>query len=81
MLDRGRERRGPPDPQGDIEHECRDEDGAHDEGVEQHAERDDEPDLGEEDQQEQASTLKVPASTIPADVITLPVTASPRSMP
>ena len=28
-----------------------------------------------------ASTRKVPASTMPADVITPPVTASPRSMP
>ena len=29
----------------------------------------------------EASTLKVPASTIPAEVITPPVTAKPRSIP
>jgi hypothetical protein len=60
---------------------CGNEDAAHQEGVEQDAEGDDEAELGEEGEREDASTEKVPARTIPALVITAPVTASARRIP
>src|SRR5215210_2818877 len=44
------EARGPPDPRAEVEHERRHEHGAHDERVEQHAERDHEADLQQEDE-------------------------------
>ena len=65
-----RERRRPPDPRPDVEHQRGHEHGAHDERVEQHAERDDEADLGQEHERQHGEHANVPASTMPAEVIT-----------
>ena len=38
-------------------------------------------DLGQDDERQHGEHANVPASTMPAQVMTAPVTASPRSMP
>jgi hypothetical protein len=75
------QRARPPHACARVEHERRHEHRAHDEGVEQDAEAIVKPSSVSVLSGSVASIVKVPARTIPADVMTPPVTARPRSIP
>ena len=71
----------PPDLLADVAAERGHQHRPHEEGVEDDAERDREPDLARNTSGTMPSTTNVAASTSPAEVITPPVTARPRVMP
>ena len=72
----------PPHRGADVLDQGGNQQGTYDEGVQQHPEGDDEGDLRSRNRiGRMTSAAKVAASTKPAEVMTPPMTASPRNMP
>jgi hypothetical protein len=72
---------GPPHLRPDDGEQRQDHHGAHQEGVQQDAQSDDDAQLGQHDRRQHASTQNTAARTTPALVMTAPVADTARTMP